>query len=378
MQTPGAKSRISNPAKAVFDPDRALTLAKLFAFPRRSGSQGNERAAQQIQDILGVSQIEDTVEPFRISRFPKLALQTVLLVEALLLLLRLNVPEQSWPLLLLLVYSTFLLTLSGLGHSGADWFLSSDLDRNVITEPIGDGGTRILLIAHPDSKSQPLPIVARMAAFFGLALALLICIFTLVTSQSNPVESASISATVAGLTLSLGLVLQTYGNRSPGVLDNGSGVAVLLALAERLKHLPLPGCTFKLLFSGAEEIGLQGASRFVDNDRVRTETIINIDMVGAGTRLWVYGAGRWQKAQVRGAAQRIGQPVVSTWMPLGMLAADPVPFFRAGRDALSLTMLSGVIRYLHTTHDGVELLDIEAFRKLSRLLGVFFEEVVEQ
>ena len=93
----------------------------------------------------------------------------------------------------------------------------------------------------------------------------------------------------------LGYMALSWGKGfSPGANDNASGVAVVLALAERFavrrpKHLSL----LYVLFT-AEEVGLVGSERFAKGwplDRGSTYAL-NLDMVGCGRRLH-YVRGSW-------------------------------------------------------------------------------------
>jgi hypothetical protein len=80
----------------------------------------------------------------------------------------------------------------------------------------------------------------------------------------------------------------------PGLNDNGSGVAALLHIAERLAGRDLP---LRFAFWGAEEIGLVGSRRYVADldraERCRIAAYLNLDMVGSrGGELQVYDGGR--------------------------------------------------------------------------------------
>ena len=67
----------------------------------------------------------------------------------------------------------------------------------------------------------------------------------------------------------------------PGLNDNGSGVAALLHIAERLADENRP---LRFGFWGAEEIGLVGSRRYVTDlstaERRRIAAYVNLDMVG--------------------------------------------------------------------------------------------------
>jgi Iap family predicted aminopeptidase len=84
----------------------------------------------------------------------------------------------------------------------------------------------------------------------------------------------------------------------PGLNDNGSGVAALLHVAERLHGHDLP---LRFGFWGAEEIGLVGSRRYVRGlpaaERRRIAAYLNLDMVGSPEgRLQVYGGGEVERA----------------------------------------------------------------------------------
>jgi Iap family predicted aminopeptidase len=80
----------------------------------------------------------------------------------------------------------------------------------------------------------------------------------------------------------------------PGLNDNGSGVAALLHVAERLAPRDLP---LRFAFWGAEEIGLVGSRRYVNGldgaERDRIAAYLNLDMVGSpDSAPQVYDGGR--------------------------------------------------------------------------------------
>lgn len=70
----------------------------------------------------------------------------------------------------------------------------------------------------------------------------------------------------------------------PGINDNGTGAAALLALAERLAGAD-PGATVRLAWWGAEEDGLLGSTGHVagldDAERGRVVAYLNADMLGS-------------------------------------------------------------------------------------------------
>ena len=119
----------------------------------------------------------------------------------------------------------------------------------------------------------------------------------------------------------------------PGINDNGSGVAVTLALAERLRDQR--GLRFG--FWGAEELGLYGARRSVDSlspaERRRVTGYLNLDMLGSPNAIrYLYGAGRVRDALVKALrARKLGYETIN----IGG-SSDHAPFADAGISAAGL------------------------------------------
>jgi Peptidase family M28/PA domain len=117
----------------------------------------------------------------------------------------------------------------------------------------------------------------------------------------------------------------------PGINDDGSGVATLLALAARLGAGPLPATTIRLGFWTAEELGLYGSRAYVRSlsaeERRRIAGYVNLDMVGSPNAvLETYGSGATEAALRRALAARGPAPNRSS---IGG-ASDHASFQRAG------------------------------------------------
>ena len=125
----------------------------------------------------------------------------------------------------------------------------------------------------------------------------------------------------------------------PGINDNGSGVAVTLALAERLRNQR--GLRFG--FWGAEELGLYGSRRYVASlsaaERRRITGYLNLDMLGSPNAVrYLYGAGRVRDALVKALrARKLRYETIS----IGA-SSDHAPF--AGRGHLRRRAVLGLGR----------------------------------
>lgn len=146
--------------------------------------------------------------------------------------------------------------------------------ENWLVRARADTTPRFLVVAHRDSKSQFVPIAVRAAAvgasLFAWAALLVIALIQL-TSDVEPAGVALFVGFVAAI-LALPLLLSPSLDRSPGALDNASGLATLLGLAERLRDDDEIG----FLVTDGEELGLAGA-RAAAREIPPVEGIINID-----------------------------------------------------------------------------------------------------
>ncbi len=119
----------------------------------------------------------------------------------------------------------------------------------------------------------------------------------------------------------------------PGINDDGSGVAVTLALAERLRG----DDDYRFAFWGAEELGLYGSRRYVESlseaERRRIKGYVNLDMLGSPNPVrYVYGAGR-----VRDALEHALRERKLRFEPISIGAvSDHAPFVAAGIPAAGL------------------------------------------
>jgi aminopeptidase S len=72
---------------------------------------------------------------------------------------------------------------------------------------------------------------------------------------------------------------------SPGIVDNGSGVATLLEIAGRLGAAPSVRNAVRFAFFGGEENDDEGSTRYVQglsaDDRMRVKLYLNVDMVAS-------------------------------------------------------------------------------------------------
>jgi hypothetical protein len=210
---------------------------------------------------------------------------------------------------------------------------------------------RCILMAHLDSKSQLVPLSLRAPAIAVAAAAAVILFAQAVLSIVEPVSGPAVFpiALIAVLAGTI-LTLSWSDNDSPGALDNASGVATLLGVAEReCDHDDIA-----FLITDAEELGLAG-SRAVASRLQPVHGVINIDGIDdAGTFLVMerfgvrkHGAAPHLAASILTAANERGIPARRRDVPLGVLL-DHMPLTNAGLPAL--TLMRGELRSLNRVH----------------------------
>ena len=167
-------------------------------------------------------------------------------------------------------------------------------------------GARALVVGDPDTESAPggslgrpglrIPAVATGSAGLALRGQALLVVDTVAATRRTRNVIAERPGPAAARVAMLGAHLDSV-REGPGINDNGSGVASVLALAERLRDRR----GLRFAFWGAEELGLYGSRGYVDSlngaERRRIAGYINLDMVGSPNPVrYVYGEGRVREA----------------------------------------------------------------------------------
>jgi len=355
-----------------FQAERAHADAVAIAFPRRSGSEGSARARGHIVAQLRAAGLDPILEPFTFSPvLMELALPLALLaVAGVVLAATFTYPSSPATAMALLLLGF----LAGLPATRWNRGIERLLDRGVQHEGINvvveipapaDADRHLILMAHYDSKSQSLPIPARMAAAFaviGGGIFLCASAFLGTLARGHVISPASVL--VAGSLSAIGLLVlgtNRSGNASPGALDNATGVGILLEVARQLSETPLSHTRVTLLFTDAEEEGLAGAARFLQShgDALGpAPLVVNLDTLGVGGAIGVLshfgippvGTGARLAQVVLEVAAEERLDVRSVYLPAGA-ATDHYPAAYRGIPALTLLSVGRGLRRVHTPAD---------------------------
>ena len=290
-------------------------------YSRRAGTEGERKAAAYIAGVLAENGIESARQEFHFERpklLPKLVPPLVLLLWTILSLANLRYWDSNpiMSLLVLALPSALILAVLNLDRvmrvsfarrrkklrqvaaEVEDGTLPLDqvvTSQNVIAE-LGpeDAEKQVLFTAHFDSVSSMMPMrvttICMGLGFAGTLLYSLAILANFITRSLFGLDflqpNFSLVAAVALITL---CCLEVFflsrlfrGNESHGIIDDGTGVAILLELARFVREHPIPGYKITFGFFGAEEAGLVGSATYYDSrpvDKSRLH-VISVDMIG--------------------------------------------------------------------------------------------------
>ena len=378
-----------------FRADSAYEHVERLALPRRVGTLQERRTARAILQAFtrfGLTWRQERFDVPLVAR--EVGLRVVHGAGLLALAVGLQV-ESARPLAALACWA-----LAGLalhlpwrfaGPLGAWWparpSRSANLVAHLASDDLGEGRgasavyapARVVFMAHYDSKSQRLPTGIRVALVLaGTTFCVALITLSLLALAGGHAEGlaltlrAGLKPLAAALAGTLGLLaLNLTGNRSPGALDNATGVGTLLELARTWRPRREAPVEAWWVASGSEETGLDGARAFARRHeawwREKPTLLINLDSVGAGSQVYLAGDPRGF-ALASQTAEALGVP----WARLRVLGAgmDHQPF--AARGLASLSLLGDVVGQslvMHSRRDQIDRVDRNALEMAGRLAG---------
>jgi hypothetical protein len=218
---------------------------------------------------------------------------------------------------------------------------------------------RYIIMAHRDSKSQPVPLAFRGPAIVVGVLVWVALLAAALAHTARPLNPSLILlagalAAVAGVIL----ILCWVDNRSEGALDNASGVVTALNIAAREAE----SGDVAFLITDAEELGLAG-SRAAAPHLPPVYGVINIDGLDDDGPFYVlerFGVLRKQGLAPHLAAALLQEadyreePANRRDLPFG-IPVDHIPLVRAGIPAL--TLMRGTTKSLRRVHHAADSLD---------------------
>ena len=152
-----------------------------------------------------------------------------------------------------------------------------------------------------------------------------------------------------------------------GADDNASGTAAVLAIAERMKKMPVEGRTVVFMLFSGEERGLAGSGHFVSHPAFpmeRVKAMVNLDMVGAlrNDKVTVFGtdsAPEWRSI-VDGANVKTKLALTETGDGYG--PSDQTSFYAVHIPVIHL--FTGAHDRYHTPEDVPEAINFEGIDRV--------------
>lgn len=323
-------------------------LARLGAVSRATGSHEIAEARAYCAEILNGLGFGVREHPFEFSAFGgrwAAPLAGLLIPTLATLLLFAGRSRVVW---LGIGVVMALLVLVGRWSSGGGVVRAPVLRRRGVNlEATRGDSPRVWLIAHLDSKWQPVSMIMRVGGVLTLAVGLVaLGALSLVRA---PFAGWMLVVVWVG---ALPLILSVVGARNHGTLDNASGVATILDAAARVDRSRSLG----VLITDAEELALAGARVWASEGRVQPAIAINCDTVDDdGALVLMYTGSRPSRlvSALEQGASAAGEEIRTLRLIPGILT-DSIALSAHGWETLTLSR--GTLRTLqrvHTSQDTV-------------------------
>ena len=225
-------------------------------------------------------------------------------------------------------------------------------------------------MAHLDSKSQPVPIAVRAAGIVATGMVMVLALAYSLSQLVGAVDgSLWLLLTGIGVLSALPIAASTVGSRSPGALDNATGVAAVLLAAAALPR----EAACRVCITSAEELGLAGARAWVGaRSGGKPQPVWNVDTLDdAGTTqaMWSGRMPRDTVARLAGVAGDAGGELRVRRVIPGILT-DGVAVADAGWPAVTLSRGSArTLLRVHSARDRPELLTGEGVAAVAALIA---------
>jgi hypothetical protein len=339
-------------------------LLQSLARPRLTGSEGAQEVADIVHERLTRFGYEIQDFPFTFStwpgRFAVTAAGVVFLLGSLGAAALLNMRHPGVALVILLFSLLLAGAIAVLAAPLTNMLPFGRITGNNMLASKPGSVPRYIFMAHLDSKSQPMPLAFRGPAIILALLSWIAFIIFALLGLLDPVWIRTDINTVLGVIAFIAGVLLVFcwvENRSPGALDNASGLATVLALAESEKDRD----DVAFLITDAEELGLVGA-RHIARKLNPVFGVINIDGVDDNGPVYVlekFGIPARHiaphlVAAILQSADKLDLPAQRRNVPFGLLL-DHLPIARA--DLPAVTVMRGSFASLRRVHRPADSMD---------------------
>lgn len=326
-----------------FEPRRAFEHLDKLAYeigPRLAGTPGDRMAADYIREQFSSYGLRTRVHEFKFVNRAARTKATACILAAAFVVTFFLPPEFS-----LLTWFLALLLWRLL-----DRIMPKRSSQNIVaTLQPKKTERRTAIIAHYDSA--PCRVSDKLNYFvkFTFAPALILITMLLVVRVLGIPAWRIVWGVLACIFIPIcvGMFVSASSRRiSPGANDNASGVAVMLEAARASAESPPADIELTFVASGAEEQGLIGARRLVEDKVLPMDAmVLTLDMLGAGSQAYVVeGNGVFRRTKtspklnelLSSCIRGVGIRPKLWWAALA--GHDHIPFVRAKIDATTFTI----------------------------------------
>ena len=345
------------PATSPFDPGPVL---QSIAKPRLTGSKGADEVTADLRarfESLGytVADHDFTFNPWT-GRFGITIAGVILLVGSFAAASFLTYRHPIIAMLILAITIILIFAVATILQPILDRFGLGKIQGKNLLISTPNARPHYVLMAHRDSKSQPMPLAFRgpAIAIAAAAWAALMVLSIMSLVEQVPGRIVLIAGTFAVIAAVM-LIFCWVENNSPGALDNASGVATLIGVAERERG----SADVAYMITDAEELGLAGA-RAISRQMPAVFGVINIDGIDDHGDFQIAEDFGWPKrmgksphlaAALLGAAAALELPAHRRSVPFGIML-DHIPIVQAGTPAL--TLMRGTLASLRRVHRPID------------------------
>ena len=235
------------------------------------------------------------------------------------------------------------------------------------------GTPRLWLVAHLDSKSQPVPMLARVTGIVVsvAALVALAVVAGLTLAGFDVAPRVWSLVALAGVLASLPVIASVVGADSPGALDNGSGIVTVLLAAEALpREMPIG-----VLLTSAEELGMAGARAFAATHAAAMAINVDGGDDDGSTICMRHGRAARVRVGLARAARGIGMTVTERATIPGLLT-DGVALADAGWSAVTVSRGGlGTLWRIHRAADSAARIRGSGMHEVARLVASAAREI---
>jgi hypothetical protein len=282
-----------------------IILEQLAQFPHRGATTPEERqAAECLKKLLAENQIPAALETFKATSSYS---WEVILISLTMIA---GIVISPWlsrlaTALALLGFWSYIRHFDGRSTVFTP-FIHKKNSRNVVAQIAGsrESSRNIILMAHYDTARASAvfaPKVVknfRQTFLFNTAIAIGTIIWAFLGEYWGSFGWFKVICGLMVLNHLTNVIIHIHREIAhrfvPGINDNGSGVAAIFEVLEKLKEYQL-GSNLWIIFSGCEEAGIQGAKAFLKEHQselpVANTFLINLDNIGKGRLHYVTGEG---------------------------------------------------------------------------------------